>query len=609
MTVRSGDGPLILSPEQVASYAHSAGFRGEALVTIIAIAGAESSYDAHAVGDVDLTQRGEQSTGLWQVNFRPSRDKPGSLRDPRKNLDPRHNATAAWQISGGGSNFRPWSVYTSGAYRKHVERARQAAAVGAGTQTTTPTSGQPIALNRGGRVDAGSPAALIKIGGRTLDGEFGSRVVGGSIELSTDEVSELKLEFQDRRLDLLDRHRMTIGTPIDFMDMRFSIVSVRINQGPATPHIELLAHPEGAVRMRTDSPSAAVNVSPTNYMASIAEQVGLQFRGEPSAPQASIGPVTVEDKRTGRKRPETAWELGDRLARDLGYIAFEAAGIYHFGRPTFLVRKGLTWTVEWPRHGRQVSQENLEALSVPTCASERSLPSGNFADKTIDVQVPRRGGEVVRPGNEMLLAGVPAFDGGGNLITRVTWSLDDTVSPVSIRTEIPEDPEPKASVAPAGPGGAESAPTARSAPRGTKSSLDFVDHCLRQVGDRYIFGAEVRLDDPDPGAFDCSELIQWALAQVGLPNFPDGSINQINASTPVSVLVASRVRGALLFRKGNPNHIAVSLGDGRNTVEARGRKYGVVQATVADRGWSRAGLVPGLDYGTKPLDTPGGGDF
>jgi len=62
----------------------------------------------------------------------------------------------------------------------------------------------------------------------------------------------------------------------------------------------------------------------------------------------------------------------------------------------------------------------------------------------------------------------------------------------------------------------------------------------------------------------------------------------------MSVEEALRTPGALLFRAGDPNHIAISLGDGR-TMEARGRRYGTdIFDNAASREWTRAGTIPGL---------------
>ncbi len=129
--------------------------------------------------------------------------------------------------------------------------------------------------------------------------------------------------------------------------------------------------------------------------------------------------------------------------------------------------------------------------------------------------------------------------------------------------------------------------------RGTAEA--FVQRALAQSGDRYVFGAEANPNDPNPRAFDCSELVQWAAAQVGV-SIPDGTMNQLphiqRAGLTIPVARAIGTRGALLFR---PGHVAISLGDGR-TIEAKGSKYGVGVFSAHGRGWTVGGLIPGMRY-------------
>jgi spore coat assembly protein SafA len=133
------------------------------------------------------------------------------------------------------------------------------------------------------------------------------------------------------------------------------------------------------------------------------------------------------------------------------------------------------------------------------------------------------------------------------------------------------------------------------APVERASASSFLTRCAQQVGDRYVFGAETNLRDANPNTFDCSELIEWGCAQVGVP-FVDGSSNQIGtirrAGRAISVDEARRTPGALLHREG---HVAISTGTGNETVEARGRAYGVVRYIIGNR-FTSAGLIPGLHY-------------
>src|SRR5688572_9163759 len=89
-------------------------------------------------------------------------------------------------------------------------------------------------------------------------------------------------------------------------------------------------------------------------------------------------------------------------------------------------------------------------------------------------------------------------------------------------------------------------------PGQTNTALDrFLDVAQAQVGDRYVFGAEVKnLDDQNPDAFDCSELTQWAAHQAGV-TIPDGAAGQYRYFQKMGLLVpveqAANTPGALLF--------------------------------------------------------------
>lgn len=54
---------------------------------------------------------GEESAGLWQINHRAHPET-----DLMSLFDPNYNAAAAVRISSHGSDFTPWTTFTSGAY-------------------------------------------------------------------------------------------------------------------------------------------------------------------------------------------------------------------------------------------------------------------------------------------------------------------------------------------------------------------------------------------------------------------------------------------------------------------------------------------------------------
>jgi cell wall-associated NlpC family hydrolase len=138
----------------------------------------------------------------------------------------------------------------------------------------------------------------------------------------------------------------------------------------------------------------------------------------------------------------------------------------------------------------------------------------------------------------------------------------------------------------------------------------------KQIGKPYVFGVEVKLDDPNPASFDCSELVQWVCCQAAVqPEMPDGSwIQYVHCRQNgriLSVDDAIGTRGALLFTNRDANgapmdptdagdvpphgHVAFSMGNGQ-TIEAMGTKWGVVQGNAAGRSWTQGGVIPGVDY-------------
>lgn len=135
--------------------------------------------------------------------------------------------------------------------------------------------------------------------------------------------------------------------------------------------------------------------------------------------------------------------------------------------------------------------------------------------------------------------------------------------------------------------------------RGSKLAADFAAFALAQVGDTYVYGGEVNLNDPNPDAFDCSELIEWAAHQAGV-YIPDGSSAQYQFCRKIGFEQAVRTRGALLFAgPGGSQHAGISLGNG-HTVEALNRSYGIAVMNARGRvstRWSGFGLIPGMRYG------------
>lgn len=131
---------------QVYALARGAGFGAPGAAVAAAISDAESGRNPDAVGDVQLEDATwGPSIGLWQIRSLKAASGTGTPRDATRLKDPAFNASAAYAISSGGRDFRPWSTYTSGAYRAALPAAQTAAGNTPDSSLADLTSGLPAA--------------------------------------------------------------------------------------------------------------------------------------------------------------------------------------------------------------------------------------------------------------------------------------------------------------------------------------------------------------------------------------------------------------------------------------------------------------------------------
>lgn len=130
------------------------------------------------------------------------------------------------------------------------------------------------------------------------------------------------------------------------------------------------------------------------------------------------------------------------------------------------------------------------------------------------------------------------------------------------------------------------------------SASQFAALAEKQVGKRYILGAEAAISNPNPSAFDCSELVEWLYGRSG-NKITDLAAAQYNATVKATGSVQP---GDLVFLRNNParsngiGHVAVitkklSNGDWR-IIEAKGHAYGVVRSTLSY--WKKRSYFTGV---------------
>lgn len=102
----------------------NAGFSGEKLRLAWSVGMAESGGDPKAFNG--NTRTGDQSYGLFQINMigamGPERRRQFGIQSNDELFDPQVNIRAMLKVSSNGTNWKPWSAYKSGAYRRFYDK-------------------------------------------------------------------------------------------------------------------------------------------------------------------------------------------------------------------------------------------------------------------------------------------------------------------------------------------------------------------------------------------------------------------------------------------------------------------------------------------------------
>ena len=126
-----------LSNPNIAYYARKAGFSGDLVPVMVAIANAESGRDRLALNPNAAT--GDESYGLTQINMigamGPERRKLFGIKSNEELYDPETNLKAAKKIYD-KQGLNAWSVYRSGAYKPFLDGSIQASNLDGGIDKT-----------------------------------------------------------------------------------------------------------------------------------------------------------------------------------------------------------------------------------------------------------------------------------------------------------------------------------------------------------------------------------------------------------------------------------------------------------------------------------------
>jgi NlpC/P60 family len=608
---------IILSAAQVAALVVRVGFPDTPIdgvstrAIIVAICRHESGYQVDALDP-------NSASGLFKIRW-----DDNQRYDQRRLLnDPEYNAQAAYEIYQ-ARGLPAWSSYATGGYLLHLGEARLALAqaatvigapelptastitgvtgIGFGTPPSQTTSLGSVPANATAVADVFTPLRII---GSEMWGDYASLVIGATVfDAGIETIPNLRFTVFDPEGDLLFKHRNVFvqGSRVQYLDMDLRIDQIIFEPGGhGSGQLTIVAIHDIAYRlMKLVGAATASGISATQWLARelgiLGHDPNVYMLGEAVTSQAQIS-RDAEDQAgsAGSAQTPSGWTTMVRLAQELGKRFFLSGSKIVFGSSAFAMRWCAYGSLRLSWHTPPIPGEQW--LSMP---SNRETSVGDRANVLeVTGRVPLERAKFFRPGVSVVVRNSPSIAGDEwreFICSHVSYTVGVDTDGAEITLLEPVDPPPRPPPPPPSPNAAATSAGTTVSGGGADGQVDrFVAIALQQAGKRYVFGAEASPSNPNPAAFDCSELVEWAAARAGInPRVPDGSAAQRahcqSHGTSISVSAAVGTKGALLFGSG---HVAISLGNGK-TIEAMNPSAGVRQGNAAGRGWIGAGKIPG----------------
>ena len=268
--------------------------------------------------------------------------------------------------------------------------------------------------------------------GRKLSSNLEEAVSSIEIDLSVDQVSEIRIELDDPGFAILKSGVVELDTPVSYRGLKMSVAVVETTPGGGEGGLSITCRSDVIRKLKKrQGPLVMQNASPSDFVARECKAVGAKAVVEESKTKKK---VARDVKEKGQKydiaSKPSSWTTFRRLADEVGFLMFEIGGTVYFGRPTWLVKKLPKVQVKW----------------YPTWAEEPySIPSiresADSEDTEVSLQLPLgRAGEVL-PGRGLSLGGFPRYS-GNYIITSVNYPLAGP-GVIEVSASTVRNPEPQ----------------------------------------------------------------------------------------------------------------------------------------------------------------------
>lgn len=313
----------IITAVQAAGFLRDVGFHGPALVKWTAFGRGESDFNTRA-------RSGANARGVWQVHV-PSHPK----YDPERLYDPAYNAQAAWEISKGGTDERPWDVSRPSSTRYwrqyEAEAVAAVAALGApgvtvsgtvdlGSDHTTlgpaPTASPPPQTSPAllPKVDTGDLTGLV-MANDTARAAIRDHLEAATFDWGMAGAGVVRLTIRDTDRQLRTPGTLTDDTSIQIGDRRF--VLVRARKRGSSVQLEFEDWIVAALRRRSGPVSAAAGTTTrAEFVGRLAADAGVPAMIHAGDPTRDLIGRGLQDP------AEDSWSAINRLARETNERAF-----------------------------------------------------------------------------------------------------------------------------------------------------------------------------------------------------------------------------------------------------------------------------------------------
>lgn len=286
-------------------------------------------------------------------------------------------------------------------------------------------------------LDNDPAVGAIQFRGKPLDKDAADLITSATIEMGTDQVTELSMSFDDPGFRLLDQRIFDLDTVVRYRGLHLHIAVLETDAGGGLGGITIKCRPT-AVRKLKQLRGRKVrhNITPGVYLVSECELADVAKRPVVQHSQKKKKIVRDVEEAGASYDPSdipSAWTTTQRLAGEIGFYVYEVGGVIYFGRPTWLVKKQPKVMVDWYDEGGN------EPLTIPQI--RHSIDS---EDIEVTLTLPlRRAGEVI-PGKGLALRGFPKYS-DTYFITNVSYPLAGKGESISVTATTVRNPEPQPS--------------------------------------------------------------------------------------------------------------------------------------------------------------------